>query len=298
MSASFVECYLAARLERYKKVGRKYHFRCPICGDGARQKSRRGGLYEHKQEWKFNCFNCGNSMSLRYFVSQYFPDLTPMLLIDNLMKPEYSQSEPEPIANPVQNQFIDASESFIAMAYLKSRGITDPTGIQYSSEPPAEIVGKSNPLREPCMVFPLKSIVDDSFSGYQLRCIGSNQLRYATFCIGKSYFGTRSEVPILVEGVFDALSIRNGLAILGASNSGFSGIWFLDQEPHNKEIVKMFAKLIKNGQTVALLPKDFRGSDANDMLKSGMSPTEIESLVRANSYSGAMAQLKLVEWQS
>ena len=63
---------ISPRLEKFKKVKPNlYNFRCPICGDSKKNKSKtRGYLYNIKADINFRCHNCGASMSFSNFLKQ------------------------------------------------------------------------------------------------------------------------------------------------------------------------------------------------------------------------------------
>ena len=60
---------ISPRLQKFKKIkSNLYNFRCPICGDSQKNKSKtRGYLYGVKADVKFRCHNCGASMTLSNF---------------------------------------------------------------------------------------------------------------------------------------------------------------------------------------------------------------------------------------
>lgn len=217
---------------------------------------------------------------------------------DNYVTPV---KEALPIFNTDDSWMIPAATSVIAKAYLNNRKIFNYENIYYSSEPPEQILGKSNPIKEPCIIFRLQSVKDNSFSGYQLRAISDkSKLRYSTLSVTKSYYDASAGMTprIIVEGIFDALSCEGAIAILGAQNAiaGGDNIWFLDQEPHNKNIVDTMNKLISANEKICLLPREFRGMDANNMLKSGMSRSDVRSLVLANTFQAMSAKLEMIRW--
>ena len=302
VSESFILHSLSPRLERYKRITGKHHFRCPYCGDGKSTKSHRGAFYQYDGSWLFKCLNCGESKNLYTFISDHFPDLMTAYRIDSMNDKHVAPvKEVLPIFNTDDSWLIPASKSVIGKAYLNSRNIFNYENIFYSSEPPEQILGKSNSIKGPCIVFKLQSVKDDSFSGYQLRAISDkSKIRYSTLSVTKSYYDASGGITprIIVEGIFDALSCGGAIAILGAQNALTSGdnIWFLDQEPHNKDIVKTMNKLIAKDEKICLLPKEFRGMDANNMLKSGMTRSDIRSLVLANMFQGMAAKLEMIRW--
>ena len=63
---------VSSRLLKFKRVKPNlYNFRCPICGDSKKQRSKaRGYIYGIKENVNFRCHNCGASMSLNNFLKQ------------------------------------------------------------------------------------------------------------------------------------------------------------------------------------------------------------------------------------
>ena len=61
---------VSSRLEKFKRVkANLYNFRCPICGDSKKNKSKtRGYLYAVKANTNFKCHNCGASKSFTNFL--------------------------------------------------------------------------------------------------------------------------------------------------------------------------------------------------------------------------------------
>ena len=68
---------LSTKLEKFKRVkSNLYNFRCPICGDSKKNKSKtRGYLYGMKADVNFKCHNCGASMTFSSFVKHLDPVL-------------------------------------------------------------------------------------------------------------------------------------------------------------------------------------------------------------------------------
>ena len=64
---------LSPKLEKFKKVKSDlYNFRCPVCGDSKRNKTKtRGYIFQNnKNNVIFKCHNCGASMSFNNFLKQ------------------------------------------------------------------------------------------------------------------------------------------------------------------------------------------------------------------------------------
>ena len=68
---------LSSRLQKFKRVKADlYNFRCPVCGDSKKNKSKtRGYLYNMKADVNFKCHNCGASMTLSNFIKTVDPTL-------------------------------------------------------------------------------------------------------------------------------------------------------------------------------------------------------------------------------
>ena len=66
---------ISPRLEKFKQVKPNlYNFRCPICGDSKKNKSKtRGYLYNIKADINFRCHNCGASMTFSNFLKELDP---------------------------------------------------------------------------------------------------------------------------------------------------------------------------------------------------------------------------------
>ena len=65
------------KLSRFtKKQNNLYNFRCPLCGDSEKNKSKkRGYIYEKNNELNYRCHNCGISTTLGNFIREIDPAL-------------------------------------------------------------------------------------------------------------------------------------------------------------------------------------------------------------------------------
>tara|TARA_R100000697_G_C5451637_1_gene197697 strand:+ start:176 stop:1177 length:1002 start_codon:yes stop_codon:yes gene_type:complete len=108
----------------------------------------------------------------------------------------------------------------------------------------------------------------------------------------------------IVEGPIDSLFLRNSIAMVGAGAldqipthlKHSEGVYVLDNEPRNLQIVRYNERLIELGKTVCIWPRSIREKDINDMVYK-MSTRKIENIIDQNSYSGLEAVLKLNEWR-
>lgn len=108
-----------------------------------------------------------------------------------------------------------------------------------------------------------------------------------------------------VEGPIDTLFIPNFIAASGSTTLNSATIQqiqtnctiVLDNEPRNRDIVKMNEKYVNLGYSVALLPDYITHKDINDMILSGMTPDEIKTLIDQNTFKGAAALMRLATWK-
>jgi hypothetical protein len=113
-----------------------------------------------------------------------------------------------------------------------------------------------------------------------------------------------NETVQVVEGQFDSMFLHNtlascdsSLALTAAKISAPKKILIFDNEPRNKEIVKLMADAIKSGHNVVIWPNTIEGKDINEMVQSGLSPDEIQSIISSNTFNGLEAQTKFVFWK-
>lgn len=139
-----------------------------------------------------------------------------------------------------------------------------------------------------------------------------NKLRYikikANETVKKLVYGldridTTRTVKI-VEGELDSIFLDNCIAsgdsslVQTAENiSAENKILIFDNEPRNKEIVKLMADAIKLGHNIVIWPNTIEQKDINDMVKAGILPDEIERIISNNTFCGLIAQTKFVFWK-
>jgi hypothetical protein len=61
--------------------------------------------------------------------------------------------------------------------------------------------------------------------------------------------------------------------------------------------LKQIEKTIDLGYNVVLWPDDVKEKDINDMILSGLSKNEVQSIINKNSYQGNMAKIRFATWR-
>ena len=309
---------ISSRLEKFKRVkSNLFNFRCPICGDSKKNKSKtRGYIYGVKQNTNFKCHNCGASMSFNNFLKQVDPVVQKQYTMEKfkdgftgrnfvIEEPEFKFEAPK---FKRKLKLPKASENPTSEGYLIARKL-DPSQFYY-----AENFKKfTNTLKptfeserhdEERIVIPL--YYQKNLIGFQGRSIGPSKVKYITVMLdddAPKIYGLdniRTDAPVYVtEGPFDSTFIRNSIAMCGAdadvSRWGISNpVYVYDNEPRNREITNRISKTIDAGHSVVIWPESIDDKDINDMVMSGL---DVQSVIESNTYSGLEAKLKFTTWK-
>ena len=309
---------VSSRLEKFKKVKPNlYNFRCPLCGDSKKNRSKtRGYLYNIKADINFRCHNCGASMTFSNFLKQLDPVIHKQYVFERFKnnstgrgtvveEPTFKFEEPKfktKIRIPL------CSEVRRGREYLQARRL-DPKRF-YWAEDFAGFVNSikptfgSNVPKESRIIIPLYYKKD--LIGIQGRSVDPSPVKYITTIFyddAPKIYGLdniRKDAPVFVtEGPFDSTFISNSIAMCGADADvrrwGVSNpVWIYDNEPRSKEIVKRISDTIDRGEKVVIWPNNIYEKDINDMVLAGH---DVQSIVESNVYDGLEANLKFTTWK-
>ena len=309
---------LSSRLQKFKRVkSNLYNFRCPICGDSKKNKSKtRGYLYAVKANTNFKCHNCGASMSLNNFIKEIDSTLHKQYTMEKFKSGHTGRNfvNEEPVFKFEAPKFKTkiklpkASEHPRPAGYLTARKL-DPENFYYAKhfkEFANSIKHTFDDTRyeEERIIIPL--YYKKNLIGFQGRSIDPNPIKYITVMINDEspkIYGLdniRTDAPVYVtEGPFDSTFVRNAIAMCGAdadvSRWGISNpVWIYDNEPRNREITNRISKTIDSGQSVVIWPESIDDKDINDMVMNGL---DVQSVIESNTYSGLEAKLKFTTWK-
>ena len=309
---------LSPKLQKFKRVkSNLYNFRCPICGDSQKNKSKtRGYLYSVKADVNYRCHNCGASMTFSSFLKNQDPILHKQYVFERFKDGHTGRSTvvEDPIFKFEAPKFKKkiklpkASEEGRSAGYLTARMI-DPSIFYY-----AENFKKfANSLKhtfddtkhdEDRIIIPM--YYNKNLIGFQGRSINPSPVKYITVMLdddAPKIYGLdniRTDAPVYVtEGPFDSTFIRNSIAMCGSdadvSKWGISNpVWIYDNEPRNREIVNRISKTIDSGDSVVIFPSSMDEKDINDMVIAGH---DVQKIVECNTYSGLEAKLKFNTWK-
>ena len=309
---------ISSRFQKFKKVKNNlYNFRCPICGDSQKNKSKaRGYLYQVKNNTNFKCHNCGVNISFNNFLKQIDAAIHKQYTFEKFKEGNTGKNfiVDEPVFKfevPKFKPKLDlpkASSNTNAKLYLEKRKL-NPDKFYYSDKfkkwtNSLQPIFDSTENDEPRIIIPL--FYQNTLVGFQGRALGPNKIKYITIMLdddAPKIYGLdeiqKSETVYITEGPFDSTFISNSIALCGADGDvGKWGIdncvWIYDNEPRNAEIHRRIEQCISRGDKVVIWPSNIQEKDINEMVLSGL---DVQSVIELNTYSGLEAKLKFTTWK-
>lgn len=321
------------RLDRFKrKDDYLFNFRCPICGDSQRKKSKaRGYLYKVKNDMFFKCHNCDAGLSFgnllkqvdpllykeyvleRYkegvasnkphkkaeFEHNFVPEFKPKSLVDELMDRLDSLPDDHEAVQYAMKRMIPA-EQFSRIYFLDDIRKASQLNSKYK---------ESLTTEQPRMVLPFVN-AEGKLTGMAMRGMRGEALRYITLKIDEdapTIFGLdaidKTQQVKVVEGPIDSLFISNSIACAGSSFNRIEELYLddpiiiFDNQPRNTEVCKLIKKYIDLGYSVCIWPESLEEKDINDIILSGKTQSDVEEIISNNTFKGLSAELKYRNWR-
>ena len=317
---------ISSRLDRFKSGGTKFNFRCPYCGDSQKDsKKARGWLLPAKNtdSYYFFCHNCQKSTTFRSFLKNldyalfkeyqkehYNPNIET--IDDILAKPDKVEVKGQLSSLHTLHSLDDHHH---AKRYILDRKVPKKwlSVLRYTDNfkkfTNTLIPNKfSNTFRGDARIVIPFFDSDNKLFGYQGRALYDTNVRYITIILNEDpikLFNMNNvdfnKTYYVVEGPIDAMFLDNCCAIAGANVSELpnmsNAVIVYDNESRNKDIVELVGRSIKNGYRTCIWPDYVEGKDINDMVLSGYTPSEIQSIIDSNTYKGMVGTLKFNEWK-
>jgi predicted RNA-binding Zn-ribbon protein involved in translation (DUF1610 family) len=309
---------LSPRFEKFKKVKNNlYNFRCPLCGDSQKNKSKaRGYLYQIKNNTNYKCHNCGVNISFNNFLKQVDSNLHKQYTFEKFKENTSGKNFPteEPKFNFDKPKFKStlnlpkAVENLKAKQYLESRNI-NPYKFYYTEKFKSWVNTFKHTFDdlkydEPRIVIPL--FYKKELVGFQGRTLGLSLVKYITIMLDEDapkIYGLddiqKDKTIYITEGPFDSTFISNAIALCGSDgdiDKWIAGdfVWIYDNEPRNAEIHSRIERCINNGEKVVIWPSYINCKDINEMILSGLN---VQDVIKSNTYFGLEAKLKFTNWK-
>lgn len=321
---------LSGRLDNFKIKHTnpyKINFRCPICGDSQKSRSKsRGWILERDNKFSYYCHNCGASHSFKNFLKMQDPmlynDYIAQKFVSNTVNQDtkdtteqFKTQKPVFKSNPLKKikKISQLPFDHPVKRYVEKRKIPPnhhyrlyfaqkfKTWINTIIPGKFEYVGKD----EPRLIIPFLDERGNCF-GVSARGFNPDGIRYITIMFEErqKIFGLDkvnfNHPYYIVEGAIDSFFLENAISMNGAEGTTHdiqqieNGIFVFDAEPRNKEIHKRMEKVIKNGHKICIWPHDVPGKDINEMFLAGVNP---EKIIEENTYQGLQAELKFAAWR-
>lgn len=320
---------VSPKLERFKQKSEfLWNFRCPICGDSAKNKLKtRGYFFRRKSDLFFQCHNCGTCMSMGNFLKTIDKSLYREYQLEryknessgNVAKPDFSFVMKKPVFNIKKKINLPTIKSLpedhVAKQYVRSRKIPIDTELYYAQDFKSFVL-EMLPDYEKTLYAESRIVIpfydkDKKLLGFQGRSIGESKVKYITVKMDddfeKIYGLDRVDLNkriYVVEGPFDSLFLHNGIATMDASLYNITlllghrdFVFIHDNEPRNKAIVGQMAKTISHNKNIFIWPQDVVSKDINDWILTGATPSEIQSIIDKNTFEGLRAKLEFERWK-
>jgi hypothetical protein len=317
---------VSPKLQRFaQKKSDLYNFRCPFCGDSQKNKTKaRGFIFRKKNDYFYQCHNCGVGHTFYNFLNHVEPSLVKEYALErykdgetgnhNYVKPKFD------IPKPVFKQKINLEnveslpEEHFAKAYVRNRKIPQSKWSELYYAPDfkqfIESLGIEKELKadDPRLIIPFYDENKNLFA-IQGRALSESKMKYITVKLddnAKKVYGLDNvdlnKKVYVVEGPIDSMFLDNCLATADSNLSSVveitdNVVLVNDNEPRNKDIVNQIKDNIKAGFSVCLWPNTIPYKDINDMIISGMSKSEIMSIINQHTYSGLRAELEFSNWR-
>ncbi len=318
---------LSTRLDKFtKKSSTLWNFRCPICGDSQKSKSKaRGFIYQVKQDLFYKCHNCGFGTSFAKLLKRIDINLYEEFILEKYKEGETATGHKPKTCVPTPKKFFprktinlksfeELDDEHPAKIIFSKRKIPKehwsqlffaPQFFKFSQQMTQTVTKITND--HPRMIIPFYDENKELFA-FQGRAFGSENPKYITTILNKKIkkiFGLNrvnfSKPLQIVEGPIDSLFIQNGIAVaqgdLRIPKYKSNSILIPDNEPRNKHVCDNIEKYLTQNYKVVLWPKEIDQKDINQMVLSGITVNEIQQIINKNTYTGLEGLVVFSSWK-
>jgi transcription elongation factor Elf1 len=320
-----------------QKSDNLYNFSCPLCGDSQKNKSKaRGYAFAKGNSLFYRCHNCGASTNLGNLLKNVDSELHKEYVLERYKSGESGFSNfkdpkfdvPSPKFDKVSKQSVfqhaqsigELPSGHFCLTYVERRQIPkDKYNLLYFTSNYRDFILSLVPdyekelLPDARLVIPFYNEYNEliAVSGRALET-SDKTLRYVTVRTiesnNKLVYGmdrVNLDKPVrIVEGPIDSLFVDNCIAS-GDANLALTAknidckekLLIFDNQPRNKEVCKLMLDAIKLEHNVVIWPDYIESKDINDMIVTGISRDEIETIISSNSFSGLEAQTRFTFWK-
>jgi len=314
-----------------------FNFSCPYCGDSQKNKSKaRGYIFPKGNDLIYKCHNCGVGANVGNFLKHIDSSLYREYTLEKYKTGETNNSysantilniQPPKFGRVEKAKIFEHAEwcsklpsGHYCLEYLSKRQIPKQFYNKllftqhYKQFVDALVLNHGKQIVDDArLIIPFYNEYDDliAVSGRALET-SDKTLRYVTIrtndsenklIYGMDRINLNQSVKIL-EGPIDSMFLTNcvasgdaNLTIVANEISSDEKLLIFDNEPRNKEIVKMMQDAIKLDHNVVIWPNNIKGKDINEMIIAGKTVDEIEKIISSNSFRSIEAQLRFNMWK-
>ena len=310
-----------------KKKDDLYNFRCPLCGDSQKNKTKcRGYIYRKKNDYFYMCHNCGAGTSFYNFLKQVDSELLKEYQLEQY-KASANTNSPEPTfsevrAKPVFPKKLDLPtieslpDEHFAKVYVSARQIPESqfSNLYYAEDfkKYVESFGIEKELQDGDhrLIIPFHD-KDGTLTGFQGRALGASKIRYITIKLMEDVprmYGYNKldmdEKIYVFEGPIDSMFIPNAVGVASSSLESAADwidktklVLVFDNEPRNKEIVKLMEHAIDNHFQIVIWPEMIDNKDINEMVLHGLDKEDILDIMQQHTHVNLRAKMEFVNWK-
>lgn len=319
---------LSPKLQRFsKKKDDLYNFRCPLCGDSQKNKSKcRGYVYRKKNDYFYMCHNCGASTSFYNFLKQVDPNLLEAYQLEryklsantNSPEPEFSELKVQPVFRKSLSlpRISELPDGHFAKDYVIGRKIPEEmySSLYYAEDFKSFVesydIEKDLKDDDQRLIIPFHD-KEGNVTGFQGRALGESKIRYITIKLGEDIPGmfgidkiNEEENVYVFEGPIDSMFIKNSVGVASSALENAAKyldksklVLVFDNEPRNKEIVKLMEHAIDNHFNVVVWPEMIDDKDVNDMVLHGFDIEDLHDIMEKNTFVNLRAKMEFVNWK-
>lgn len=329
---------LSFRLEQFKqKKPDLYNFRCPLCGDSQKNKTKtRGYIYRKENNYFYSCKNCGVGTTFSNLLKSLDAQAHRQYVLEcyaqgenkhaPVEKPKFTELKGNAFArlHDLAKRTVDLPSiaelpsDHPARSYIEARKIPEKAfGLIFYAENFKQFMdsefpdhGKENIPDDPRIVLLYKNVKGD-ITNVAGRALENTKIRYITVKVSDEtkVFGLDrvdfSKRVYITEGQFDSLFLDNAIA---AGDSNLIGLALDLSNTHGlMNPILCFDNEPRNKDIVKQIGRAIELNNAvviypesvegKDINDMVLSGYDVAQLVESNICAGATAKLKYVHWK-
>lgn len=323
---------VSAKLPKFtQKKTDLYNFRCPICGDSSKNKTKaRGYVYAKKGNYFYMCHNCGASMTFYNFLDKVDSSLLKEYSLErykngedghsNYKKEKFDDLKVKPVFKTKIDlpSIADLPENHYAKEYVLTRKIPEKfhSSLFFAEdfkdfvEVQMKIEKEGLKENDPRLVIPFYN-QEKELVCFQGRSLGESKLRYITVKLDENnhkVFGLDrinfDDDVYVTEGPIDSMFLVNAIATADANLKSADKvidksklILVFDNEPRNKDICRQMELAIEQHYKMVIWPEMIEEKDINEMILSGFTPEELQDIMEKNTFQNLRAKMEFINWK-